>query len=188
MAISSGDIMSVPSPCDAARSTLLLIDLQQRLMPAIHDHAAVLHNAHVLAQAAQLLHVPAVATAQNPGRLGPNDAGIARLCSRVVDKMSFDACAEAGLIDALDPAHDIIVAGCEAHVCVLQTVLGLLSRGYRVKVAEDAVGSRTPANKAAAIARMRSAGADVVTTEMVVFEWLRDCNHSRFKECLALVK
>jgi nicotinamidase-related amidase len=188
MAITSGDIMFSPTPCDASRSTLLLIDLQQRLMPAIHEHAAVLRQAHILAQAAKLLQVPAVATAQNPERLGANDARIAALCTRVIDKMAFDASAEAALIDALDPSHDIIVAGCEAHVCVLQTVLGLRARGWKVKVAADAIGSRAASSKDAAIMRMRAAGADVVTAEMVVFEWLRDCKHPHFRECLALVK
>ena len=188
MANTSDGIMFAPSPCDASRSTLLLIDLQQRLMPAIHDHAAVLRHAHILAQAAKLLQVPALATALNPERLGANDARIAALCARVIDKMAFDASAETALIDALDPSHDIIIAGCEAHVCVLQTVLGLRARGWKVKAVADAIGSRAPASKDAAIMRMQAAGADVVTTEMVVFEWLRDCNHPRFRECLALVK
>lgn len=180
--------MLIPTPCDASRSTLLIIDLQQRLMPAIHEHESILRNARILAQAARLLQVPVVATAQNPEKLGQNDERIAALCSRVIDKMSFDASAEAALIEALDPSHEVIVTGCEAHVCVMQTVLGLRSHGWKVKVVADAIGSRVQSNKTAAIERMRAAGADVVTAEMVVFEWLRDCNHPRFKECLALVK
>jgi nicotinamidase-related amidase len=180
--------MTSPSPCDASRSTLLVIDLQQRLMPAIHERDAVLRNARILAQAARWLHVPVAATVQNPAGLGPKVDEIAPLCDTVVTKTAFDACAEPALLQSLDPAHELIVAGCEAHVCVMQTVLGLLSRGWKVKVVADAIGSRAPASKAAALERLCAAGAEVVTAEMVVFEWLRDCTHPRFKDCLMLIK
>lgn len=180
--------MTIPTPCDVSLSTLLVIDLQQRLMPAIHEREAVLHNAHILAQAARWLQVPVLATEQNPASLGRNADDIAALCDTVVAKTAFDACAEPSLIQALDATHEIIIVGCEAHVCVMQTALGLLSAGWKVKVVADAVGSRAPASMEAAIARMKAAGADMVTAEMVVFEWLRDCNHPRFRECLALIK
>ena len=188
MAIIRGNDMTTPTPCDVSRSSLLVIDLQQRLMPAIHERDAVLRNARILAQAARWLQVPVVATVQNPAGLGPKADDIAPLCDSMVTKTAFDACAEPALLQSLDATHEIIVAGCEAHVCVMQTVLGLLSRGWKVKVAADAIGSRTPASKAAALERLRAAGVDVVTAEMVVFEWLRDCTHPRFKDCLALVK
>jgi nicotinamidase-related amidase len=180
--------MNAPTPCDVSLSTLLVIDLQQRLMPAIHDGGAVLRNARILAQAARLLQVPVIATVQNPAGLGPKVDDIAALCDTVVTKTAFDACAEPSLLQALDASHDIIVTGCEAHVCVLQTVLGLQSAGWKVKVVADAIGSRTPSSKEAALTRLRAAGVDTLTAEMVVFEWLRDCRHPRFKECLTLVK
>jgi nicotinamidase-related amidase len=181
--------MSVTDLCDAARSVLVVIDLQERLMPAIHQGEQVVRRAHVLAQAAQALAIPVVGTAQTPAKLGPNVASVAALCSQVIDKDDFDSCAEAAFLDVLPAERDqLIVVGCEAHVCVLQTVLGLLARGREVRLISDAIGSRDPANKAAAIERARHAGAQVLTSEMVVFEWLRNSRHERFRELIGLIK
>ena len=175
--------------CDASRSTLIIIDLQERLMPAIHEGEAVVANALRLAQAARLLGIPVIGTAQNPEGLGPNVPAVHALCDQVIAKMDFDACAEPDFLQALEtPRDDLIVAGCEAHVCTLQTVLGLLSRKCRVRLAADATGSRQPFSKTVALERARAAGAQLVTTEMVLFEWLRTCRHPRFKDVLKLVK
>ena len=91
-------------------------------------------------------------------------------------------------MDALPPGHHIVLAGAEAHVCVLQTALGLLDRSRRVFVVADAVGSRRPENKKAALRRLERAGAEVVTTEMLIFEWLGSAEHPAFKSVIALVK
>ena len=80
------------------------------------------------------------------------------------------------------------MAGCEAHVCVLQTVLDLLASGHRVVWAADATGSRDPADRAAAIDRARQHGAEIVTSEMVLFEWLRDARHPKFREVHKLLR
>jgi isochorismate hydrolase len=101
--------------------------------------------------------------------------------------MTFDATLAPGFSDALPPGT-VVVAGCEAHVCVLQTVLGLLAQGRRVAVAADAVGSRKDGSREAALARMAAHGAEVVTAEMAVFEWLGTAEHPRFREVLALVR
>jgi nicotinamidase-related amidase len=106
----------------------------------------------------------------------------------VVAKMTFDACRASGVVDALPAGHHIVVAGCEAHVCVLQTVLGLLDRSRRVYVVGDAVGSRRPENREAALRRMERAGAEIVTTEMAIFEWLGSAEHPAFKSVISLVK
>lgn len=175
--------------CDASRSTLIIIDLQERLMPAIHDGEAVVRNALRLAQTAKLLDIPVIGTAQNPQGLGPNVAEVHAECSQVFAKMNFDACAEPAFLDALaGERNDLIVAGCEAHVCVLQSVLGLLGRGYHVRLVADAVGSRVPFNRQIAMERARAAGAELLTTEMVLFEWMRSAAHPRFKDMLRLVK
>lgn len=178
--------------CDAARSILLVIDLQQRLMPVIHDGDGVLKNALTLARAAQILAVPVIGTAQYPHGLGPNVPEVHALCEQVIDKTDFDACAEPALLDALDglrgTREQLIVLGCEAHVCVLQTVLGLRAQGRQVRLVVDATGSRAPLNKEVALARMQAAGVTLVTTEMVVFEWLRNSRHPRFKESLDLIR
>jgi nicotinamidase-related amidase len=102
--------------------------------------------------------------------------------------MTFDARRAAGVSDWVGDRRDIIATGCEAHVCVLQTVLSLLDAGRRVYVARDAIGSRREESKEAAIRRMELHGADIVTTEMVVFEWLGTAEHPRFREATALIR
>jgi nicotinamidase-related amidase len=173
----------------AEGAVLLLIDLQQRLVPAIHDGDVVVARAVRLAEAARLLDVPVCATEQNPAGLGPTVAPLAAYPRAVLHKTAFSAVDDPGF-SALLPAGagGIVVAGCEAHVCVLQTVLGLLGSGHRVLLAADAVGSRDPADRAAAIERARQHGAEIVTSEMVLFEWLRDSRHPKFREVQKLLK
>lgn len=197
---------------DATESQLVLVDFQAKLMPAIHDGAAVLANARRLAQAAQLLDVPVWGTEQNPTRLGHNDADLRALCRKTLPKMHFSAAPD-GLAALLRPPvrppagnarslpkhlqktaqseperPSIVLAGCEAHVCLLQTALELIEDEFEVWVVTDACGSRTERNRDAAYDRLAGAGAELVTTEMVCFEWLRSCEHPAFKDVLALVK
>jgi nicotinamidase-related amidase len=175
---------------DRSRSVLALIDFQERLMPVIAGGDDVLANGGRLLAAAEQLGVPVLVTEQNPQGLGPTVPGLARPdgAPPVVTKMEFDACRTSAVVDALPAGHHIVVAGCEAHVCVLQTVLGLLERSRRVYVVADAVGSRRPENKEAALRRLERAGAEVVTTEMVIFEWLGTADDPAFKPVIALVK
>jgi nicotinamidase-related amidase len=204
-------------------AVLLLIDLQQRLMPVIHDRDTVVARAVRLAEAARLMDVPVIATEQNPAGLGPTVPPLSAYPQKVLAKTAFSAAGAPGLAALLlaaggGPAsaggtpgegatasaggtpvegatasaggsrRQIIVAGCEAHVCVLQTVLDLLADGHRVAVAADAVGSRDPADRSAALERARQHGAEIVTSEMVLFEWLRDSQHPRFREVQKLLK
>jgi nicotinamidase-related amidase len=173
----------------AEGAVLLLIDLQQRLMPAICDNETVVARAVRLAEAARLLDVPVIATEQYPAGLGPTVAPLAAYPSAVLAKTAFSATNDPGFPDLLPAgAGEIILAGVEAHVCVLQTALGLLGSGRRVVVAADATGSRENADKTAAIDRARQHGAEIVTSEMVLFEWLRDAKHPRFREVQKLLK
>ncbi len=173
----------------AGGAVLLLIDLQQRLVPAIHDGETVVARAVRLAEAARLLDVPVRATEQYPAGLGPTVAPLAGFPQAVLHKTTFSATADPGFPELLPAqAGEIVIAGCEAHVCVLQTVLGLLGAGRRVLVAADATGSRDPADRAVAIERARQHGAEIVTSEMVLFEWLRDSRHPRFREVQKLLK
>ena len=197
---------------DDQDSQLVLVDYQSRLMPAIHDGVEVLANAMRLAQAAHWMEVPAWGTEQNPEKLGQNPAELRALCRRTLPKMSFSACAE-GLIEVLRPApraaggnarslpkhlqkavpqdpsrQSIVIAGVEAHVCLLQTALELLDAEFEVWVVTDACGSRTERNRDAAFDRLAGAGAELVTTEMVLFEWLRSADADPFKEIQALIK
>lgn len=170
-------------------SVLLLIDFQARLMPAISGAQLAIANAIRLAKAAKLLGIPVRATEQNPAGLGHNVEQLIALSEATLAKRYFDATAETDWESFLPPGRShVVVAGCETHVCVLQTVLGMLEKGLNVRLVRDAVGSRTPENREAALHRAERRGAELVTTEMVIFEWLRTCDHPRFREALALVK
>lgn len=199
---------------DADDSQLVLVDYQGRLMPAIHEGPLVVANAVRLGQMARLLDVPVWGTEQNPEKLGENAAGVRALCQRTLAKMHFSAVAD-GLTDWLRPAprqqqggnarslpkhlqkapaqpeagrNTIVIAGCEAHVCLLQTALDLLEEEFDVWVVTDACSSRTERNRDAAFDRLAGAGAELVTTEMVAFEWLRTAEHPEFKPVQGLIK
>ena len=177
---------------DPRHSVLVLVDFQERLLPAIHLGTEVLAEALRLADCARALGIRVVGTEQNPRGLGSNARAIRERCGTTLAKMHFDAC-EDGLVGALRDAGgalpaDIVVAGCETHVCLMQTALGLLRTGLRVHVVEPACGSRAPRDHELAVERLRQAGADIVSREMIVFEWLGTCEHERFKAVLELLK
>lgn len=177
---------------DPGRSAVVLVDFQERLVPAIHEGAQVVAEAARLADCARELGIRVVGTEQNPPGLGPNTNEILRRCEATLAKMHFDAC-EDGLAEALRaPGHmaptDVVVAGCEAHVCLMQTAHGLLRAGFKVWVAANACGTRFPVDHELAIARLRQSGAVIASVEMIVFEWLRTCEHERFKAVLEALK
>jgi len=175
--------------CDPADSTLLIIDTQSRLMPSIHDAETVLRRCVQLGTAARALGVHVIGTEENPDGLGPLVAEVAALCDTTLSKFHFSATAEEGFLSRLPHGRNtFVVAGCEAHVCVMQTVAGLLDSGHAVKWVADAVGSRHPHNRLIATERARKLGADVVTTEMVIFEWLGSSEHPKFRQLLQLVR
>jgi nicotinamidase-related amidase len=166
----------------ADASALLVVDLQERLMPAISGAPEVLENAGRLVRAAVRLDVGVTTTEQDPAKLGPTVEPLAALLpAPAVAKSAFAA-------ELSFPTGTVVVGGCEAHVCVLQTVLALRASGHEVAVVADAVGSRSPHNRDAALARMRAHGVDVVTTEMVVFEWLGSSRNPAFREVQQLIK
>ncbi len=176
---------------DAGRCALVLVDYQARLMPAVHRAPEVLACALQLARAARVLGIPVVGTEQNPAGLGPNVEQLRAWCDATVAKMHFDACNDAlcATLDELAPrTRQVVVAGCEAHVCLLQTALGLLRRERRVWVVEAACGSRRPSDHGLAMQRLQQAGATIVSPEMVLFEWLGTSEHPRFRELLEIVK
>ncbi|MCM2253650.1 MAG: isochorismatase family protein [Ramlibacter sp.] len=195
----------------AEESQLVLVDYQERLMPFIHESESVLRNALRLGRAAQALQVPIWGTEENPAGLGENAAQLKALCRETLAKMHFSACAD-GLTELLRaparaaqtgnarslPKHlqkapapqrnSIVLAGCEAHVCLMQTALDLLDEEFEVWVVTDACGSRSERNRDAAFDRLAANGAELLTTEMVAFEWLRSADHPQFKQVLSLVK
>ncbi len=174
------------------KSLLLVIDIQTRLAPAIHDAPRLMANVIKLLQASRRLEVPCLATEQYPRGLGQTVPEIAELLSAdaVVEKIHFSALAEPGFAERLKSSgrKQLVVVGMEAHVCVLQSVMEFLEAGYEVFLVADATGSRTPENAALAMERMRAAGARIVSSEMVIFEWMRRADIDCFKEISALIK
>jgi nicotinamidase-related amidase len=197
---------------NADESQLVLVDYQTRLMPHIFEAKEVIGNALRLGRIAKILQVPTWGTEQNPTGLGMNLDAIRNLCQRTLVKQHFNACEE-GLMDYLRPApkppsgnarslpkhlqkavpaalerNSIVLAGCEAHVCLMQTALDLLEQEFDVWVVTDACGSRTERNRDAAFDRLAGCGAELVTTEMVAFEWLRHSEHPDFRDVLDCLK
>jgi nicotinamidase-related amidase len=199
---------------DAQECQLVLMDYQARLMPAMMDATAVVANAARLAQVAGLMQVPVFATEQNPSRLEPTveglQAALRQARARTLSKMQFSA-VEEGLGEWLRPEiqapqgnarslpkhlqkpaaaqrQSIVLADCEAHICMLQTALDLVEDEFEVWVVTDACTSRTERNRDAAFDRLAGAGVELVTTEMVAYEWLRSAGHPAFKAMLQLVK
>jgi nicotinamidase-related amidase len=177
---------------DAARSALLLVDLQARLAPAIDDAKAAVDRVLLLLGAARRLDVPVLASEQYPKGLGSTLPAIRdRLRpAEIVEKLRFAGSAEPALgsrIAALGRPV-IVVAGMEAHVCVLQTVLGLQASGLTPVLVADAVASRSEAARDLAIQRMRAAGVVIVNTEMVLFEWLGRADTPAFRDLLPAIR
>jgi nicotinamidase-related amidase len=173
---------------DPKRSFLLIVDFQSRLMPVIHEGEIAVENARRLIEVADMLDIRCLFTVQNPRALGPTVEELPVEKGRVVSKQSFGACGKDGFLGQIPAGGHIVVTGCEAHVCVLQTALGLLNASRKVYVVQDAIGSRTVENKQAALRRLERHGAEIVTTEMVVFEWLQTADHPRFKQAVRLIK
>ena len=177
----------------ASTSQLAIIDMQTKLSSVMQADAMqkVAKNCSILAQAANLLEVPIIATEQYPQRLGETLPEISQHFSNVkpIAKTTFSACGEPKFNQHLhrDKAQ-IMIAGMEAHICVLQTALDLLQQGKQIFVVEDAVISREANNKNNALARLCEAGCVITNTESVWFEWLGDANHEAFKALSKLIR
>ncbi len=178
--------MPQPKLVRASDSSLVVVDIQERLAAAMPSRDAVLRAAGILLDAASRLGIPVLVSEQYPKGLGPT---VAELAGRLpegavrIEKTSFSAC---GALPVARP--QVVLAGMEAHVCVLQTALELAAAGREVFVVADAVCSRTEANRSNALARMQAAGIVVTNTESVLFEWLRDAAHEQFRAISKLIR
>ena len=174
------------------RACLLIVDVQEKLAPAMADPAAVIRNAGILVQAAARLGIPVVVSEQYPQGLGPTVPELRALVpdSARVAKLSFSCAGDPAVRQRVEETRRplIVIAGLEAHVCVLQSALGFRQAGHPIVVVADAVSSRAPANREAALNRLRENGIEVATTEMVVFEWLGQAGTPEFKELSRLIK
>tara|TARA_R110002126_G_scaffold10245_32_gene46563 strand:- start:531 stop:1079 length:549 start_codon:yes stop_codon:yes gene_type:complete len=170
----------------ANNSVVLLIDIQQKLAPAIFDTKAVEQAAAWVLQVALQLDIPLLATEHYPTGLGHTVESLGELLpdDAVLEKIHFSAWRETSVQQRLVSLgrQQIVVLGTESHVCVLQSVLDLLAAGYQVFVVCEAVGSRTLENKQLALSRMQQAGCQIISKEMLAFEWLERGDHESFRQ------
>src|SRR5215472_3651938 len=179
---------------DPARTALVVVDIQEKLLPPIHEAERLLRNSRLLLRLAGLLNLPVLATTQYARGLGGTVPEIAELLPRstaVLDKLEFSCfgsdefCAASAM---LPDREQLLVCGMETHICVLQTTLAALERGYIVHVAADAVGSRSELNWKIGLDRMRDAGAVISSTEMALYELMQGSGTAAFKQILPWLK
>lgn len=170
-------------------SALLIVDMQEKLLPAIQDTDALRGRVARLAQAARRLSVPVWATEHWPEKIGATHPDLAPHIERTVSKTHFNACREAVFLESWPEGRSrVLLTGTEAHICVLQTGLGLAQAGYEPVLVTDCIGSRRASDWAAACERWRRYGLETVTSEMAIYEWLETPAHPAFRDVLALVK
>jgi len=184
-----------PALLAAANSLLIIVDIQTKLAAVMPETEAQLMTANtgILLEAAGLLNIPVLLTEQYPKGLGSTDASILQKlpeATQVFEKTGFSCCLAEGFCAALESngRKQIILAGLEAHVCVLQTALEMRHNGYQVYVVEDAICSRKAEHKFYALQRMQQQGVTLTNYESVLFEWLRDASHPHFRRISGLLR
>ncbi len=172
-------------------SRLVVVDVQGKLVGRIHRSGQVVAVCRRLIQGAQILGVPVFATEQYPQGLGETVPELAELLPQRLSKVRFSSAEALGWGTAAEQGDDryqVVVCGIEAHVCILQTVLDLIARGFQVSVPADGVGSRHEMDWKFALDRMATAGATIVTSESVLFEWCEVAGTPEFKQISQLIK
>jgi nicotinamidase-related amidase len=181
-------------PLGADHCTLIVVDIQEKLLPPIFENARVLKNSQLLIRLAAVLKIPALVTTQYAKGLGNTTPEIASLLpdAQPIDKQMFSCFGSEAFCSMLKRLpgnrNTVLLCGMESHICVMQTALGALREGYIVHVASDAVSSRTEWNWKIGLDRMRAAGAVISSTEMILYELLRSSGSPAFKELLPYLK
>lgn len=181
-------------PLEPERCALVVIDLQQKLLPPIFQNEQLVRNTQLLIRAASILTIPALVSTQYAKGLGSTVPEITSLLNgtEAIDKTLFSCFGSDVFCDAIKhlPGHrdTLLLCGMESHICVAQTALAALREGYLVHVASDAVGSRTEWNWKIGLDRMRVAGAIISSTEMMIYELMRSSSSAAFKELLPHLK
>lgn len=178
------------------KSQLLIVDVQEKLAPSVHDHVRVIANCARLIGYARRLGVPVTVSEHYPSGIGGTVRDLAEILGSAAvrrDKISFSCWRDDGLKERLDLLRQdgrsqVVVAGMESHVCVNQTVHDLLANGFDVFVVGDAVSSRSPETRELALYRMQQSGAAIVGHEMIAFEWLERADVPEFRDVLKLLK
>jgi nicotinamidase-related amidase len=170
----------------ASDSLLLIVDVQERLAPHVHEHQRVIENCEWLIGVAEVVGVPVLATEHHPQGIGRT---VTRLRQRlpadaILRKEHFSCVSEPSCGSRIEDAgrRQIVVVGMEAHVCVMQSAIELQESGISVFLVADAVSSRAPENAACAVDRMRRHGVEIVTREMVLFEWAHRSATEQFRQ------
>lgn len=181
-------------PLEAEQCALVVIDIQQKLLPPIFQKDQLVRNSQLLIRAAGILKIPAVISTQYAKGLGGTVPEIAALLpeTEAIDKTLFSCFGSdvfCSLLKRLPGQRTtLLLCGMESHICVTQTALGALREGYLVHVASDAVSSRTEWNWKIGLERMRAAGAIISSTEMMIYELMRSSSSAAFKELLPHLK
>lgn len=176
----------------ADNTAMILIDVQGKLAQIMHNKDALFANLVKLLKGMQVLDIPIIWVEQNPAGLGPTIPELSELLenNKPIPKIIFNCCGNDDFMDALETLDkkQLIVAGIEAHICVYQTCIDLLSRGHEVEVAADCISSRTKENRDTALQKMRDKGVFLTTVEMALFELLGKAEGETFKALLKIVK
>lgn len=184
--------MSVPTRLTTDNTFLVIIDIQERMFRPMYEKEILLQNALKLIRGAQVLELPIIMTEQYPAGLGKTLPEITEIIPNVrpVEKLTFSCCGVEGFVDAasLLGRKQALVIGIEAHVCVYQTAIDLLTLGYGVHVAVDCISSRAQENKKIAVKKMNSAGIHLISAEMALFEILKSASSDKFKQISNIVK
>ena len=181
-------------PLEAEHCALVVVDIQEKLLPPIFNKEQLVKNSQLLIRLAKILSIPVMATTQYTKGLGSTVPEIASLLEDVptMDKLEFSCFGSdafrSGLKSLPGNRNTVLLCGMEAHICVMQTALGALNEGYLVHVASDAVGSRAEWNWKVGLDRMKAAGAVISSTEMMMYELLRCSGTPQFKELLPFLK
>jgi len=179
---------------EAEQCALVVVDIQEKLLPPIFNKETMVKNAQLLIRLAKILSIPAMVTTQYSKGLGPTVPEIASLLAEVrsIDKLEFSCFGSdqfrSGLKKLPGNRNTVLLCGMEAHICVTQTALGALNDGYLVHVASDAIGARSEWNWRIGLDRMRTAGAVISSAEMMMYELLRCSGTPQFKELLPYIK
>ena len=194
VAASTNSAEAARRPLYAAQCALIVVDIQEKLLPHIFNKENVVKNSQLLIRLARTLSIPAMVATQYSKGLGATVPEIAALlaCVRTIDRLEFGCFGNeefsSGLKKLPGNRNTVLLCGVEAHICVTQTALGALNGGYLVHVASDAVGSRSEWNWKIGLDRMRAAGAVISSTEMMMYELLRCSGTPQFKELLPYIK
>lgn len=173
---------------DPNQAQVLVVDVQSSLVERLHHYHKMLERIELVLTAAEQLEVPILGVEQYPQGLGHSVANIQQYLTTVLSKTRFSAAQVCEKHLAKQNRKQLVIVGCEAHVCVLQTAMECLQLGYHVLIVSDGVSSRLESDKSLAIARLRGLGCTIVSAEMLIFEWLRDSKHPKFRTLLPHLK